>query len=321
MVGLVGGAQPSLPPAGDPEQESSRRLQTVRARAAEWAHTAAGLSDPIVPGPAGSIVLPYASIAARSVPARSAPPGDATGLGGDWHEVVPLPDGRLFLAVGDVSGHGEPAIDTMIRLRRALRGLSMSGDSPRLLLARLNTLVLDGFADTTATVVCGHLDPATRLLRWAQAGHPAPILVRRGSARQLAAPAGVVLGATANPPYGLAEVPLAPGDLLLMFTDGLVERRDRDIGEGVSLALRGAEEISSGQIDGRRIEDRETGGGETGGDRSGAGRETAASADLGADFGGHFDADFDARLDRFVASVGGPDPEDDVCLLAVRVTG
>ncbi len=299
MVGLVDGAQPSLPPTDDPEQESSRQLQSVRARAAEWAHTAAGLRDSILPGPVGSNDLPYASIAARSVPARSVPAGEATGLGGDWYEAVRLPDGRLFLAVGDVSGHGEPAIDKMTRLRRALLGLSMSGASPGLLLARLNTLVLDGFADTTATVVCGHFDPATRLLSWAQAGHPAPILVRRGSARQLAAPAGVVLGATANPPYGMAEVRLAPGDLLLMFTDGLVERRDRDIGEGVSLALRGAEEITGEEI--------------TGAERSGADRETATAAESGADF--------DARLDRFVASIGGPDPEDDVCLLAVRVTG
>ncbi|WP_433501086.1 PP2C family protein-serine/threonine phosphatase [Sphaerimonospora sp. CA-214678] len=311
MVGLVDGAQPSLPPADDPEQESSHQLQSVRARAAECAHTAAGLRDVILPGRVDSGDLPYASIAVRSVPARSVPAGVTTGLGGDWHEAVRLPDGRLFLAVGDVSGHGEPAIDKMTRLRRALRGLSMSGDSPGLLLARLNTLVLDGFADTTATVVCGHLDPATRRLSWAQAGHPAPILVRRGSARQLAAPAGVVLGATANPPYGMAELRLAPGDLLLMFTDGLVERRDRDIGEGVSLALHGAEEI--------------TGEKSTGGDRRGSGPETAPAPgrDTGSDAGPgtRFDAGFDARLDRFVAAMGGPDPEDDVCLLAVRVTG
>ncbi|MFC0863717.1 PP2C family protein-serine/threonine phosphatase [Sphaerimonospora cavernae] len=284
MVGLVDGAQPSLPPADDPVPESWRQLHDVRARAAERAHAAAGLRDAVLPGPASSNDLPYAGIAVRSVPA-----GDATGLGGDWHEAVQLPDGRLFLAVGDVSGHGEPAIDKMTRLRRALLGLSMTGASPGLLLAQLNALVLDGFADTTATVVCGHFDPATRRLSWAQAGHPAPILVRHGAARQLAAPAGVVLGATANPPYGMAEVGLAPGDLLLMFTDGLVERRDRDIGEGVSLAVRAAEEVAPEDV----------------------------AVDAGTDPG----ADFGAKLDRFVEAVGGPNPEDDVCLLAMRLTG
>jgi serine phosphatase RsbU (regulator of sigma subunit) len=184
----------------------------------------------------------------------------------------------MFLAVGDVSGHGMTAIAEMAQLRHALLGLTMTGASPGLLLAWLNSLVLSRFRDTTATVVCGYFDPVTGLFTWAQAGHPAPVLVRHGSARQLTPPQGVVLGATSDLSYAVATIPLEPGDLLLMFTDGLVERRARDIGEGVSVTVRAA-----------------------------------------AALGGH--DDLDASLDRLIEAVGGPNPEDDTCLLAVNVRG
>jgi serine phosphatase RsbU (regulator of sigma subunit) len=218
------------------------------------------------------IDLPYARVAVRYVPA-----GKASSLGGDWYEAAPLPDGRMFLAVGDVSGHGLPAIAEMAQLRHALLGLTMTGASPGMLLSWLNALVLNRLDDTTATVVCGHFDPGTRLFTWAQAGHPAPILVRRGGARRLSAPRGIVLGASPDSRYSVADIRLEPGDLLLMFTDGLVERRTRDIEEGLSLVVRAAGAIAG-------------------------------------------DGDFDASLDRLLEAIGGPNPEDDTCLLAVGVT-
>ncbi|MEU6414885.1 PP2C family protein-serine/threonine phosphatase [Microbispora sp. NPDC046933] len=304
MVGVVGGARPALPPADDRDPdttpgaapvgtltvqdiggrrwaerivtESRRQPAEVRERAAEERRVTLALREAILPEPGASIDLPYARIAVRYVPA-----GRASSLGGDWYDAAPLPDGRMFLAVGDVSGHGLPAIAEMAQLRHALLGLSMTGACPGMLLTWLNALVLTRLDDTTATAVCGHFDPATRLFTWAQAGHPAPILVRRGGARQLGAPRGVVLGATSSLPYGVADVRLEPGDLLLMFTDGLVERRSRDIGAGVSLIV-----------------------------------EAAAATGLGG-----AGADLDAGLDRLLEAIGGPNPEDDTCLLAVAVTG
>ncbi|MBE3011232.1 serine/threonine-protein phosphatase [Microbispora sp. NEAU-D428] len=292
MVGVVGGTRPALPPADDRDPDTApgaapvgtlmvqdiggRRWAERRERAAEERRVTLALREAILPEPGASIDLPYARIAVRYVPA-----GLASSLGGDWYDAAPLPDGRMFLAVGDVSGHGLPAIAEMAQLRHALLGLSMTGACPGMLLTWLNTLVLTRLDDTTATAVCGHFDPATRLFTWAQAGHPAPILVRRGGARQLGAPRGVVLGATSSLPYGVADVRLEPGDLLLMFTDGLVERRSRDIGAGVSLIV-----------------------------------EAAVATGLGS-----AGADLDGGLDRLLEAIGGPNPEDDTCLLAVAVTG
>ncbi|WP_147942527.1 PP2C family protein-serine/threonine phosphatase [Microbispora sp. CSR-4] len=296
MVGVVGGTRPALPPADDRDPGTTpgavpagtrmiqngmiqdlagRRWAERRDRVAEERRVTLALREAILPEPGASIDLPYARIAVRYVPA-----GRASSLGGDWYDAAPLPDGRMFLAVGDVSGHGLPAIAEMAQLRHALLGLSMTGACPGRLLTWLNTLVLTRLDDTTATAVCGHFDPATRLFTWAQAGPPAPILVRRGGARQLGAPRGVVLGATSSLPYGVADVRLEPGDLLLMFTDGLVERRSRDIGAGVSLIL-----------------------------------DAAVTTGLGT-----AGADLDAGLDRLLEAIGGPNPEDDTCLLAVAVT-
>ncbi|GAA4585143.1 hypothetical protein GCM10023194_26960 [Planotetraspora phitsanulokensis] len=252
--------------------ESQRQLLEVRERAEEERHVTLALRDAILPQPGASISLPYARISVRYVPAEN-----AASLGGDWYEAAPLPGGRMFLAVGDVSGHGLPAMAEMAQLRHALVGLTMTTASPDLLLAWLNALVLNRLDDTTATVVCGYFDPPTRLFTWAQAGHLAPILVRHGAAEQLTPPHGVVLGAVSGQPYGVAEIRLEPGDLLLMFTDGLIERRSRDISEGLALTLKAAGAIP----------------------RHGDG--------------------LDAGLDRLIEEIGGPNPEDDTCLLAVGV--
>jgi serine phosphatase RsbU (regulator of sigma subunit) len=255
-------------------ENSRRALLEVSRQAAREQQVMAALREAILPGPGTSITLPYARIAVRYVPAEK-----AASLGGDWYEATRLPGGRMFLAVGDVSGHGLPAIAEMAQLRHALVGLTMTSAAPDLLLAWLNALVLNRLDDTTATVVCGYYDPPTRVFTWAQAGHLAPILVRHGTAEQLAAPHGVVLGATLGQPYGVAEIRLNPGDLLLMFTDGLIERRSRDIGKGLAITLRAAGEICE----------------------HGEGLE--------------------ASLDRLIDEIGGPNPEDDTCLLAVSVLG
>ena len=228
------------------------------------------LGEAILPAPAGTIELPGAKVAVRYLPTDK-----TAGLGGDWYEAAALPDGRALLAIGDVSGHGRPVIAPMARLRHALAGLVMTGEPPDRLLTWLNELVWHRCGDVTATALVGHLDPATGVFVWAQAGHPAPILVSGGSARQLAAPDGQLLGAALGLPYLPRSVTLRPGDVLLLFTDGLVERRRRDIDEGLALAQVAA--------------------------------VTLARGDLGA------------GLDRLIESMGGPNPEDDVCLLAVMM--
>ncbi|WP_405148185.1 serine/threonine-protein phosphatase [Sphaerisporangium sp. NBC_01403] len=301
MVGVVGGSPPPLPPPNDPEAalphgpapltttetvlrlrarlahaqrimwESRRQLLQARQKAAEARRVSAALRDAILPDTGGSILLPSAHIAVRYVPAEK-----TSSLGGDWYEATTLPDGRVLLAIGDVAGHGLPAIAQMAQLRHALVGLAMTGEPPDRLLAWLNRLVCHRMGEGTATAIVGHLDPLTGLFTWAQAGHPPPILVRGGVARQLSPPEGVVLGASLELPYALGSLSLCPGDLLLLFTDGLVERRGRDIDEGLALTVAAAETLT-------------------------------------------WDACLAEKLDMLVESVGGPNPEDDICLLAVGV--
>ncbi|MFF5205547.1 PP2C family protein-serine/threonine phosphatase [Streptosporangium sp. NPDC000396] len=252
--------------------ESRRQLLEISEQAAEERHLSVALRDAIMPDLGVAVDLPHTRIEVRYVPA-----GMKAGLGGDWYDATTLPDGRVVLTIGDVSGHGVPAIAQMARLRHALIGLATTGEPPERLLTWLNDLVMHRLAETTATAVIGHLDPATGVFTWSQAGHPAPILVRDGTAVQLDPPAGVLLGATLAEPYEPARVELREGDLLLLFTDGLVERRARDIDEGLALALEAAVDL------------------------------------LGDDLG--------AGLDRLIEAVGGPNPEDDTCVLAIGVLG
>lgn len=250
--------------------ESRRQLLEAREKAAEERHVMLALREAILPEPTGCLDLPRTRIAVRYVPAEK-----TASLGGDWFEATPLPDGRVLLAIGDVSGHGLPAIAHMAQLRHALIGLTMTGEAAGGLLAWLNELAMHRLEGTTATAVIGHLDTSTRVFTWARAGNLAPILVRDGAARPLDQPRGVLLGATCDQPYDLVRTQLREGDLLLMFTDGLVERRTRDIDEGLALVLEAAARL--------------------------------------------WDGDLDAGLDKLLADIGGPNPEDDACLLAVGI--
>jgi serine phosphatase RsbU (regulator of sigma subunit) len=167
---------------------------------------------------------------------RYLPASSATRVGGDWYITAELPDGRVLLAIGDVAGHGLPAAAGMARLRGALAGLSITGAPPQQLVGWLNDLVRHVDDEHTASVVAGYFDPASRMLTWAQAGHPPPVLIRGTWARPLPQPDGILLGAGRRG-YAAATVQLEPGDLLLLYSDGLVERRDRDIDEGLEILL------------------------------------------------------------------------------------
>lgn len=167
---------------------------------------------------------PGLAVAVRYRPAES-----EAAVGGDWYDCVVLPSKQVLLCVGDVAGHGIDAATGMVVLRNALRGLSVTGAGPAQLLGWLNMVAHHLTGQVTATVVCGIYDPADRVLRWARAGHLPPILVRDGDARPLPLPEGLLLGALADAEYEEAELQLAQGDTLLMYTDGLIERRDRSV--------------------------------------------------------------------------------------------
>ncbi|MER6274334.1 SpoIIE family protein phosphatase [Streptomyces sp900105755] len=191
-------------------------------------------------------------IAYRYLPAQS-------GVGGDWFDVLPLSGARVALVVGDVVGHGLHAAATMGRLRTAVHNFTALDLQPDELLGLLDELVgridqdetpEDG-ADTTATITgatCLYAiyDPVSRRCTVARAGHPPPALVRPdGSVEFADVPVGPPLG-LGGLPFETAELELAPGSSLVLYTDGLVEDRQRDIDEGLEL-LAGALESAAGE--------------------------------------------------------------------------
>jgi serine phosphatase RsbU (regulator of sigma subunit) len=162
-------------------------------------------------------------------------PASAAGrVGGDWYITADMPGGHVLVAIGDVAGHGLTAAAGMARMRGALAGLAITGSPPEQLVGWLNDLARHVAPEHTASVIAGYFYPETRTFTWAQAGHPAPVLVRGPFAWPLDRPAGVLLGA-GNEVYTAATVPLVPGDLLLLYSDGLIERRDRSIDDGLAV--------------------------------------------------------------------------------------
>ncbi|SDF17542.1 Bacteriophytochrome (light-regulated signal transduction histidine kinase) [Blastococcus aurantiacus] len=174
---------------------------------------------------------------------RYVPAAREAQVGGDWYDVFGLPDGSTILVIGDVVGHDSQAAATMGQLRGLLRGIAYSGSGgPTEVLTQLDGAIQGLGLGALATVLVGRLerpegaDGAT-LLRWASAGHLPPLLRSPdGPVRPLdAARAGLLLGVDPTRPRTEQQVLLEPGSTLLLYTDGLVERRDQVFDDGVDL--------------------------------------------------------------------------------------
>ncbi|MFF4582609.1 PP2C family protein-serine/threonine phosphatase [Streptomyces sp. NPDC001373] len=157
-------------------------------------------------------------------------------LGGDWYSAIELPDGSALFVVGDVAGHGLDAVATMALLRFTAKGMALTGTPLPTVLGNLNTLLLHTpeRSGTTATMIMAVYRPADSRLTWVCAGHPPPLLVRDGRARFLPSTSGILLGADEGAHYEVSTVDLLPGDHLLLYTDGLVERPGESIDEGLA---------------------------------------------------------------------------------------
>jgi PAS domain S-box-containing protein len=159
------------------------------------------------------------SIATRYVAAQTSP-----AVGGDWYAVLPLPGDRLGLAIGDVAGHGLDAVADMAAARFSLRALALGEPAPENVLARLNDVVHVFESNTMITAIYGVLDPGAQEWSYATAGHcPAMLRDAEGNTR--------MLDERCDPPLGIAgsfrrhTTPAASGSTLVLYTDGLVERR------------------------------------------------------------------------------------------------
>lgn len=211
------------------------QLADTEARAAEDHRLALRLQEAITPRASEPAATPGLEVAARYRPSESG------GLvGGDWYDIMRLPDKQTLLVVGDTAGHGLDAVKGMVALRNALRGLAATGASPATLLGWLNAAACSFTPSVIGTAICARFDPASRSLSWARAGHLPPILVRDGRARILPAPHGILLGADARESYPQTETPLRPDDTVLLYTDGLVERRHEPIDQAIGCLLQAA---------------------------------------------------------------------------------
>ncbi|MET0614903.1 MAG: SpoIIE family protein phosphatase [Thermoleophilaceae bacterium] len=173
--------------------------------------------------------LPAVALAGRYLPAAS------ERLGGDWYDAFTLPDGRLGMAIGDVVGHGFHAAAIMGQLRSGLRAYAMDGAAPGGVLERLSRLLRQIEPGRTATVAYVVLDPHGGALAIATAGHPPPLVQVPGEEpRLLQLPGSVPLGATRYVRYDDHLLQLDPGSVLVLYSDGLVERASEPLDDGLN---------------------------------------------------------------------------------------
>ncbi|WP_406499582.1 SpoIIE family protein phosphatase [Streptomyces sp. NBC_00846] len=178
--------------------------------------------------------VPGAQVAVRYRSARL-----GRDIGGDWYDVIPLPGGRVGAVIGDVQGHDTHAAAVMGQLRIVLRAYAAEGHSPATVMARASVFLHELDTDRFATCTYAEVDLTTGVVQLVRAGHVDPLLRDvDGNCHRLVAEGGLPLGLSAE--FGRLEYPvgtveLDPGQTLLLFTDGLVERPGADLDEGIQL--------------------------------------------------------------------------------------
>jgi sigma-B regulation protein RsbU (phosphoserine phosphatase) len=200
---------------------NARRFQSERAARetlSREAHEARLMQQALLPK--SSPYIPGFVISGLSVPAGA--------VGGDWYDFIPFPDGRWGLVLADVSGKGTAAALLMSATRGMLRSLAEACCTPAEVLTKLNGLLVDDFpAGKFVTLVYAVLDPATRIVSFANAGHLHPLLIDRNGAQFLDTERGLPLGLSCGD-YSETAVALSPGSRLVFYSDGITEAVNAD---------------------------------------------------------------------------------------------
>ena len=219
---------------GERERSALRAIVALGAQALERAQlyeqehaVAATLQKSLLPGslPAD----PRVSIAARYRPGT-----EELDVGGDWYDVIRIGDDRIGVAIGDVVGHGIEAASAMGQLRSALRALALTGHGPGTVIEGLDRFARTSGPATMATVAYAELDLTTNELRYACAGHPPPLIQIAGKIRFLERGRTTPLAALPEPircDEGTEAFP--PGSVLVLYSDGLIERRGEQLDLGM----------------------------------------------------------------------------------------
>jgi putative methionine-R-sulfoxide reductase with GAF domain len=178
--------------------------------------------------PSGLPAVPGLQIAARYVPGSGV-------VGGDWYDVFVLPSGELGVVIGDVAGSGLPAGIVMGRMRSALRAYAMETADPAEVLDRLDRKMQHFEPGALATVLYAVLDPALDRVHISSAGHPAPVMAVPGEKGALVdGVGGLMIGVDPRARRQVTTVKFAHGAVLCLYTDGLVERREYPLDEGLA---------------------------------------------------------------------------------------
>jgi hypothetical protein len=186
-------------------------------------------------------VVPGLALAARFVPAVQ-----GLAVGGDWYDAFRLPDRQVAVVVGDATGHDAQAAARMAELRNLLRGTAVDAQQPPAeTLSRLDRVIDHLTSDLSGTCVYLQLDLVGRRLRWSSAGHLPPVLLRDGAAELLETRPDLMLGVRAGTERTDHEHDLRSGDVLVLYTDGLVEQRRTPLDDRLE-ALRSAVQAVSG---------------------------------------------------------------------------
>ena len=221
------------------------RLEAERRRAAATRSLAEVLQRSLLTAPPQPAHL---EIAVRYRPAAR-----EAQIGGDWYDAFLSPAGALTVAVGDVTGHDRAAAALAGQLRNMLRGIvcALEGHDPATVLGTLDRALRQTGVATLATALVAHVeeaDPAggrPRTFRWSSAGHPPPLLIEaNGVATLLERPSEVLLGVSPDVARTHHSVPLSSGATVVLYTDGLVERRDATLDDGLGRLLAAAPELA-----------------------------------------------------------------------------
>ena len=176
---------------------------------------------------------PGLDLAARYVPAESA-------VGGDWYDVFVLPEGELWVVTGDVAGHGLRGAVIMGRVRSTLRAYALLGGTPSEVLTLTDRKLEHFEPGALVTIVCASTRPPYDSFVISSAGHPAPVLMGASGATLVDVDPGPPLGVSSGVARTSATIAVGPGETLLFYTDGLVERRGESLDSGFARLLRAA---------------------------------------------------------------------------------
>jgi serine phosphatase RsbU (regulator of sigma subunit) len=173
------------------------------------------------------------AVPGMQIAVRYLPGAVGADIGGDWYDVVPLPDGRFVFVVGDVSGRGVEAAAAMASLHYASRAYALEGHPPTVILDQLTRVMDVGRDGHFATVLCGLVDVGTHEIMLANAGHLPPVVCGDDGARLVEAKPGSPIGVPASAAFESALVTTAARGTLIVYTDGLVERRGETLDAGL----------------------------------------------------------------------------------------